>query len=332
MNTRMRVAVALFAMAAAGLGACSKNKSVGKAEAFPDSLVIGEVVAIVGPDTITARELRVLAFTTTTASQDSLHSRSFNLMLLDQMIDRKLFAREAEVNGVSLPDSFVNRVMDQFVGRFGGQERTDATLKPLGFGREHVRDAIRRDMLIRAYVQQKVEPTITVSEADCEAFFDQNTPMFAGQDSVRVSHIIVMFHEEDTPEKKMERRSFIEGVRKRAAQGQDFARLATQFSEDAAASLGGDLGFFARGTMVKEFEDVAFSLKKGELTGIVETRFGYHIIKCTDKKAAAPANYATAKPQIETMLKQQQLSVDLQNRLKKNRDTAIIVRNYDTGA
>lgn len=326
MNTRVRAAIALTATVALGLGACSKKTQMAKA--FPDSLVTTEMIAIVNGDTITAKDIKVLAYTTTPALQDSLKSRSFNLMLLDQMIDRSIFTQEAKAAGTQLPESLVTRMMTQFVGQFGGEQKTDEVLARLGFGRDDVKRAIRRDLTIRAYVKQTLEPKVAITEADARAYFDQNEAQFAGQDSVRVRHIIVMFHDDDNEEKRMQRRAFIEGVRQRALKGQDFATLAKQFSEDGAAQQGGDLGYFPRGSMVKEFEDAAFALKKGQISGIVETRFGYHVLKCEDTKKAQPASFEVSKPGIEEFLRQQALGADLQNRLKKGREVAIITRNY----
>jgi peptidyl-prolyl cis-trans isomerase C len=331
MKKRVCVAVALTATVALGLGACSKKKGE-RAEAFPDSLVTTEVVAIVNGDSIYAKELKVLAYTTTPASQDSMRSRSFNLMLLDQMVDRKLFIQEANAVGTTLPDSIVDQVMDQFVGQFGGVDRADQALSGLGFTRADVRTSIRRDLLIRAYVHQSLEPTVAINEADVRAYFDQNPTMFAGRDSVRARHIILLINEKDTEERKQERRGFLEKLRQRIVKGEEFARIAQKYSEDGAAPRGGDLGYFARGSMVPEFENAAFALKRGQMSDIVETRFGYHLIQCVDTKKAAPANYDASKADIETMLKNQALGTELQNRLKKNRETAIITRNYDTGA
>ena len=331
MKKRVCVAVALTATVALGLGACSKQKGE-RAEAFPDSLVTTEVVAVVNGDSIYAKDLKVLAYTTTPASQDSMKSRSFNLMLLDQMVDRKLFIQEARAVGTTLPDSIVDRVMEQFVGQFGGVERADEILSGLGFTRADVRASIRRDLIIRTYVEQSLEPMVTISEADVRAYFDQNLTMFAGRDSVRVRHIILLVNEGDTDDRKQERRAFIEKLRQRLVKGEDFARIAQKYSEDGSAPRGGDLGYFARGSMVPEFENAAFALKKREMSDVVETRFGYHLILCVDTKKAVPANYDASKADIEAMLKNQALGTELQNRLKKNRETAIITRNYDTGA
>jgi parvulin-like peptidyl-prolyl isomerase len=104
------------------------------------------------------------------------------------------------------------------------------------------------------------------------------------------------------------------------------------YSEDGSAERGGDLGYFARGTMVGEFEDQAFTLKKGEMSQVFPTQFGVHLVLCVDKKPAAPPNYDLAKPRIEALLKNQALGTELQNRLNDNRETATIVRNYDSGA
>jgi parvulin-like peptidyl-prolyl isomerase len=322
----LRAALVVGAAAALGLG-CSKKNKVEKAEAFPDSLVGAEVLAVVNGDTVTAKDLRVLAYISM-VGPDSLKSRSFNTMLLDQLIDRAVFVKEAQASGLAAPDSVVDMLMEQFTANFtedlaGELERQG--LKPLDF-----RKAIERDLLIRSYVKDKIEPSITVSDADCRAFFAEHETEFAGLDSVRASHIILMYPPGGSEKDRNERQQLIENLRGRAVKGENFAAMAKMYSQDNSAERGGDLGFFARGTMVKEFEDVAFGLKKGELSRVFETQFGLHLVKCTDKKPAAPPDYELAKPRIETMLRQRALGTELQNRLKRNRDAAIIVRNYET--
>jgi peptidyl-prolyl cis-trans isomerase C len=324
----LRVVLVLGAAAVLGL-ACSKKNKLEKASAFPDSLVSGEVLVMVNGDTIQSRDLQVLAFLSTMGA-DSLKSRSFNTMLLDQLIDRSVFVHEAKAAGLAAPDSVVDGLMQQFTQNFTGElakQLESMGLKPVDF-----RKAIQRDLMIRAYVREKIEPTITVSDADCRAFFDEHEHEFAGVDSVRASHIILMYSPDADDKERADRKKLIESLRTRALKGENFAAMAKMYSQDNSAERGGDLGYFARGTMVKEFEDVAFGLKKGELSRVFETQFGLHLVKVTDKKPAAPPSYEVAKPRIETMLKQRALGTELQNRLKRNREAAIIVRNYETGA
>jgi parvulin-like peptidyl-prolyl isomerase len=326
----LRAALALTAAAALGL-ACSKKNKVEQARAFPDSLVADEVLAVVNGDTILGRDLQVLAYISMTAT-DSLKNRSFNTMLLDQLIDRAVFVREAKAAGLAAPDSVVDQLMGQFTAHFTtdlASELGKRGLMPVDF-----RKAIERDLMIRAYVREKIEPSIAISEADSRAYFDQHANEYVGLDSVRARHIILQSVESDTPEEKAKSEKLINEIRTRVQKGEKFERLAKMYSQDNTAERGGDLGYFARGTMVKEFEDVAFSLKKGEMSKVFQTQFGYHIVMCVDKKQAAPPNYDLAKPKIEALLRQQALGTELQNRLKRNRDAAIIVRNYEekTGA
>ena len=328
MKLYVRTALAL-ALATVFAASCSKKNN--RAAAFPDSLAAEEVIATVNDEPITGDELKVLAYTAS-GMMDSTRSPSFNIRLLDQMIDRKLMAQEAKAAGVNIPDTLVTNVLDQFVRQFGGEQQVDQMLAPMGLTRDDFRNAIQRDLTIRKYVDEKITSSIVVADADIRAFYDQNPDMFAGQDSVRVSHIILLSHEGDVEQSKKDRRAQMESIRTRALGGENFAELARQYSQDNVAQQGGDLGYFPRGMMVKPFEDAAFALKKGQISNIVETQFGLHLIKCVDKKAARPVPFEEAKARIDMMLKQRQLSTELQNRLQKSRDAAIIVRSYEKGA
>ncbi len=326
----LRIAAVIAAAGALSL-ACSKNKNTA-AIAFPDSLVSDEVVVTVNDDPILGGDITFLAYTTTAASPDSVHNAEFNERVLDQMIDRFVFFQEARASGVVVADTLVEKMVAQFVMQFGGEERVGKMLSDIGLKRDDITRSFHRDMVIREFVQKHVEPSIEVTEADSRAFFDQNQESFASVDSVHARHIILMFKPEDTPEIREERRQQITGIQKRARAGEDFAALARQYSQDGAARNGGDLGYFPREMMVKPFSDVAFSLKKGEISGVVETQFGYHVIQCLDHKKAVPATYENVRDRVDSMLRQRALGEELQNRLKRDRDAAIIVRNYETGA
>jgi parvulin-like peptidyl-prolyl isomerase len=249
-------------------------------------------------------------------------------MLLDQLIDRAVFVREAKAAGLAAPDSVVDKLMKQFTEHFTGElagELGKRSLMPSDF-----RKAIERDLMIRAYVREKIEPSIVISEADSRAFFNEHEKEYVGLDSVRASHILLQTAPDDTEEKKAKDRKLMEDIVGQIKRGENkFARLAMMYSQDNSAPRGGDLGFFARGTMVKDFEDVAFSLKKGQMSKIFETQFGLHLVLVTDRKAPAPPNYDEARPKIEALLRGRALGTELQNRLKRNRDAAIISRNYE---
>jgi len=150
-----------------------------------------------------------------------------------------------------------------------------------------------------------VEKTINVSESELKTYFEQNQNLLKAKEERRASHILISASKEAS---SAEKKSALEKAQNLLATlrktPQLFADLAKKNSQDPGSSAnGGDLDFFARGAMVKPFEDVAFSLKKGEISEIVETEFGYHIILVTDIKSAGGASFADAKSALEQDLK-----------------------------
>lgn len=150
-----------------------------------------------------------------------------------------------------------------------------------------------------------VEKTINVSEPELKAYFEQNQTLLKAKEERRASHILISASKDaNAAEKKsaLEKAKNLLGTLRKSPQL--FAELAKKNSQDSGSSSnGGDLDFFARGAMVKPFEEVAFSLKKGEISEIVETEFGYHIILVTDIKSSGAASFAEAKSALEQELK-----------------------------
>lgn len=155
---------------------------------------------------------------------------------------------------------------------------------------------------------ETVKKGVTVNEADLRTYFEQNAARTAGQEERRASHILITAAKDAPADKR-------EAAKKRAQEllaeitknPAAFADLARKNSQDpGSASKGGDLDFFARGAMVKPFEEAAFSLKKGETSGVVETDFGFHIIRVTDIKAPKVKTFEEVRPQLEAEVRTQQ--------------------------
>ena len=159
-------------------------------------------------------------------------------------------------------------------------------------------------MAINKMMEAEVANATAATDADAKDFYDKNPDKFKQPESVRASHILLMTQDKDDATKKAARAK-IDELLKRAKAGEDFAALAKANSQDGSASQGGDLGFFARGRMVPEFDQVAFALKPGEISDVVTTQFGYHIIKLTEKKEAAPIPLEQVKPQVLEFLTNQ---------------------------
>ena len=166
---------------------------------------------------------------------------------------------------------------------------------------------------------QAMRDRTTVSAEDIQRHYDTNQEQFSTPEQVRASHILFKTEGKDEAEVRKQ----AEAVLKRAKSGEDFAKLANQFTdEEVGKTRGGDLDFFGRGTMAKEFEEASFALKPGEISDIVKTQFGLHIIKLTDRKAASKRSLDEARPQIEDQIKWERAQAEAQ-RLSEELDKQI---------
>jgi peptidyl-prolyl cis-trans isomerase D len=160
---------------------------------------------------------------------------------------------------------------------------------------------------------EKVREQVKVSPADIDALYKQNLAQYQTAEQVRASHILLKIEGNDDAQVKAK----AEEVLKRAKAGEDFAALAKEFSQDESnAGKGGDLDYFPRGAMVPEFETAAFAMKPGEISDLVKTSFGYHIIKVVDHKAAITKPVAEVTPELEDQLKWQKAQAEAEQQSK----------------
>ena len=166
---------------------------------------------------------------------------------------------------------------------------------------------------------QAIQARTQVSAQDVESQYKSNPDEFSTPEQVRASHILFKTEGKDEAEVRKQ----AEAVLKRAKSGEDFAKLANQYTEEEVGKTrGGDLDFFGRGAMAKEFEDASFGLKPGEISDLVKTQFGLHIIKVTDRRDASKKTLEEVKGQIEDRLKWERAQAEAQ-RLSEEMDTLI---------
>jgi peptidyl-prolyl cis-trans isomerase D len=154
---------------------------------------------------------------------------------------------------------------------------------------------------------EQVRQTVKVPEADIEGFYKQNIAQYSTPEQIRASHILLKTEGKDEAAVQAQ----ADALAKRAKAGEDFAALAKEFSEDESNNTrGGDLDYFGRGTMVGEFEDVAFKMKAGDVSDPVKTSFGFHIIKLADHRPATTRPLTELRTEIEEQLKWQKAQAD----------------------
>jgi peptidyl-prolyl cis-trans isomerase D len=151
---------------------------------------------------------------------------------------------------------------------------------------------------------QNYESKATVSLRDLQEAYQMDTERFSEPKKVKARHILIKLEKNATPEKEKEVKKRAEEILQKAQKGENFAKLAEKYSEDTgSAKKGGDLGYFKTGDMVKPFEEAAFSLKPGQLSSLVKTNYGFHIIKVEEVKEAYTKSFDEAKPILEKELK-----------------------------
>lgn len=171
--------------------------------------------------------------------------------------------------------------------------------------RENFRIPERANLHYMVFEPKDYRDKIEVSEDEIGAYYEENRDDFVLEEQVKARHILVKVAPDAKAENVEEARKRAEEVLARAQKGEDFAALAEEYSEGPKAKEGGDLGYFARGNMVKEFEDAAFSLKPGEISSLVRTQFGFHIIKVEDIKKKRVQDLDEVRKSIESTMKDQ---------------------------
>ena len=187
---------------------------------------------------------------------------------------------------------------------------------------DEIQIQIQRGLAIRELIDQKVADKIVIKDEETRAYYDGNPQSFRQPEQVKASHILIKVEPTADEAAKIEARKKITEVQQKLKDGGDFAALAKEYSQGPSSAKGGDLGYFRRGQMVGPFEDAAFSMKTNEVSDLVETRFGYHIIKVYDKKPEQTLAYADVKDKIAQRLKQEKIE----------KDATLYVENLKKGA
>ena len=226
--------------------------------------------------------------------------------VLDRIIGFHLLVQEAKARKVVAPPWEVDSQVDQIKKQFPTEDAFNQMLQARGVSLEQLRADTAQTIAVNVMLKNELEPKIAVTEADRKKFYDENRARFRQEDSVHASHILIRTPEQADAAAKAKARSQAGDLLAQLNKGADFADLAKKHSQDpGSAPNGGDLGFFSKGQMVPAFEQAAFGLKPGQTSDIVETPFGYHIIRVSEAKAGRDLNYDEVKAQIDDYLKQQ---------------------------
>jgi peptidyl-prolyl cis-trans isomerase C len=244
--------------------------------------------------------------------------------VLNQMIAEELLSQESARQSIRLENGFVDNELKSIKKRFANDEEYQQFLKRIRLTEEQLKDLIAHQAIMRRLVDKEVGSHITITKEDAKKYYQANMDKFHQPERVRAQHILIKTESGDSEQKKAAARKKIEEIKKKVLAGEDFGKLAKQYSEGPSNVRGGDLGYFTRGRMVKPFEDVAFKLAPNEVSDVVETEFGYHLIKVLDHQPEKSFPFEEVEPRIMAQLRTEMIQEKVQPYVEKLREKAKI--------
>jgi len=224
---------------------------------------------------------------------------------LQRAIDSRLLAQEARRQGIEPNTERINEKMTAVAEGAGGRAALEAELIKTAVTYSQFRATVVQADLIQSLVENKLGAEVDVAEEDVATFYAENPDFFKSPDKIHSRHILFMVDADASTAQRGAARDKAAAAHERAVAGEDFALLAKDLSEGPNAPRGGDLGFTARGQMVESFDDAVWSLEVGEISEVVESRLGYHVIKVEEIVIGPTVSLEEALPLVEDLLRQQ---------------------------
>ena len=267
--------------------------------------VVDRVVAVVNQEIITLSELDKWKgpLLTDIQAEDRLEKRERTLevlrKILDRLVEEKLIDQEVKKSGLKVSAKEMDGTIEEIKRRNNmTQENFEQALAREGLNLETFRKQLEKQLLRSRLINLSLKIEPKVGEKELKDFYQKNTGRYRGVETYRPSHILFHVPKEATPEEVQEIRKKCQKVLEKIKKGEDFGEMAILYSEDASAKDRGDLGNFKRGELIPAFEKEALSLKVGEISGIVRTEFGFHIIKLLDRSGGEPPPFEEIKEKV----------------------------------
>jgi peptidyl-prolyl cis-trans isomerase C len=235
--------------------------------------------------------------------EKQLRQQVLDRIIIGRLLDEKV----KEANIVITEEEVINQITELAAAQRQPLSLEEFKKKMAEYGQsfDELKQQIQKGMTYQKLVEAQWAGKINITEEDAKKYYDENPTQFEVKEQVRASHILIKpdTTDADPNQAKAEAKAKIQGLLEQIKGGADFAALAKANSADPGSAVnGGDLKFFPRGIMAAPFEKAAFELEVGKVSDIVETRFGYHIIKVTDHKDASTTSFEQAGDNIITQL------------------------------
>ena len=225
---------------------------------------------------------------------------------LDGMIADELIYQQSQALTIEDIDEKIEQRLKALEGKYGNAQRMQRHLSSGSLTTQDLRKSVRARIYVDEYLKQQDISEPEIPEELIREMYERNPSSYSRAETIKVSHVLIAADENAGAEEKEGARQTAGQVRREILDGKDFAAMARKHSDCNSASGGGGLGYIKRGYMPAEFDGVAFALDTNAVSDVVETKFGYHIIKVSDKKAGGVTPYEEARDLMKKLLQQEE--------------------------
>lgn len=244
--------------------------------------------------------------------------------IIENFIQRTILEEQISKAGITADKAEIDKEMEEIKQSLPPGITLEFALKQTGRSMEEMTEDLAFMVKVNKLLDQKMNDIAEPTAAEVKRFYEENKNQFSQEETVTARHILIRYDEGDDAAVKKEKLEKATAIRDRLLKGEEFEKLALNYSDCPSKENGGHLGDFTRGRMVKPFEDAAFSQEINAIGPVVETKFGYHIIQVLDREEASVQTLADATPDIKNHLREQQKEEFAQKYIHELRDKATI--------
>lgn len=277
--------------------------------------VADRIVAVVNDEVITLSELNS-AFNPYRANVVASHTgeerekvlAENRMILLNRIIDNLLIEQQSRKAGIVIADEeLTGAIKDLLRRRNISQDDLQKALDREGTTLEAFKKGIREQLMRIKLVQREIKSKVAVSDEEIGAYYRKHREDYEGKETVRIRQILLPLPKEDDQAEKEKVRADAEAIHKLLLNGESFELLSAKYSQGSAAAAGGDIGYIEKGMILHEVEEVAFNLSINQISGIIQSPVGFHIIKVIDRRGAGIKNIESVREEIREKIDQEKM-------------------------
>ena len=277
--------------------------------------VVDKIIAVVNDEVITLKEFNEVLEPYLKRIDESYKGNDKGIVIkqtkdavLQRLIDNLLIEYEAKKKGASIKDEEVMNVLKDMLTRQNiGMKDYLQKLEKEGTSLESVKSEIRGQLMRMRLMRLEVKSKIMVSDQEIGEYYDQHRAEYEGREAVRIKQILLLISPDSGRAATAKLKEDAGKIHKRALGGESFDSLAAKYSQGPAAAQGGDVGFIEKGGMIPEIEAAAFSLPPNQISSVIQSSVGFHIIKVIDKRGAGHKPITVVREEIKSKLEDEKL-------------------------